>query len=312
MTALESIPHDFSAVDDDLHAPGETFYENETYWFSFFVPERSWGGWLYAGVRQNATVTHGGMWLWDESSGQPWEVPFCEQFQHLKLPTSPEPGLMVFPTGLTVRVVEPLMSYDLTYDDRSRVKVRLRFEAVEPPVPLRAGAPPYPKAHHFDQIGRVTGTIELDGEVTDVDNYAMRDRSWGPRVERGYKRVGYTWIGAADLSLLSYTAPEGDRDDVYTGYLRRDGKLARLASGTRDIQRAEDGSIASIRLEVEDELGRRLVAHGEPLSRLALPHASVVTWCTAVRWEVEGETHFGEDQDVWPAAEWRLRPWLTS
>ncbi|MCW2786109.1 MAG: hypothetical protein JWP74_2626 [Marmoricola sp.] len=310
MTLIDSVPHDFSAVDDDLHAPGASFYENETYWFSFFVPERRWGAWLYAGVRQNATVTHGGMWVWDDTSGQPWEAPFYEQFQHLKLPTSPEPGLMVFPTGLTVRVVEPLMSYDLAYDDRDRITVRLRFAAVEPPVPLRAGAPPYPKAHHFDQIGRVTGTVELDGEVTAIDSYAMRDRSWGPRVERGYQRIGYTWIGGPDLSVLSYTAPKDGRDDVYTGYLRRDGRLARLTSGTRSIERGNDGSIACLELEVEDELGRRITARGEALSRLALPHASVVTWCTAMRWTVEGHTLFGEDQDVWPVSQWRRRPWL--
>lgn len=310
MDIMESVPHDFTSVDDDLHEASPNFYENETYWFSFFVPEVGWGAWLYAGVRQTAGVTHGGMWLWDSTSSSPWEAPFYEQFQQLKLPTSPEPGLMVFPTGLTVRVVEPLTSYDLTYDDRKRVSVRLRFEAVEPPVPLLSGAPPYPKSSHFDQIGRVTGTVGLDGETTVVDNYAMRDRSWGPRVERGYRRVGYTWIGSKDLSMLSYTAPRDGRDDVYTGYLRRDSKLARLTSGTRQIYRDHDGAITSMRLDVEDESGRHLSAVAEPLSRLALPHSAVVTWCTALRWTVDGQTLYGEDQDVWPNNEWRQRPWL--
>jgi hypothetical protein len=311
VTTTETVPHEFTAVDDDLHSPSDSFYENETYWFSFFVPERRWGGWLYAGVRQNAGITHGGMWIWDETSGQPWEVPFYEQFQQLKLPTSPEPGLMVFPTGLTIRVIEPLMSYDLTYDDRQRANAELRFQAVEPPVPLRAGAPPYPKSHHFDQIGHVTGTITLDGETVDIDSHAMRDRSWGPRVERGYQRVGYTWLGSPELSLLTYTAPKAGRDDVYTGYLRRDGRLARVSEGTRSIERASDGAITSMELDITDELGRRLTTRGEPLSRLALPHAAVVTWCTAMRWTVDGETIYGEDQDVWPNTEWRQRPWLT-
>lgn len=65
-----------------------------------------------------------------------------------------------------------------------------RFEALEPPVPLRTGGPPYPKAHHFDQTGHVTGMITLDNEPIAVDCFAMRDRSWGPRPERGYRRVG--------------------------------------------------------------------------------------------------------------------------
>jgi hypothetical protein len=312
MDVTDSVPHAFTATDDELHEASDNFYENETFWFSFFVPERSWGAWLYAGVRQTAGVTHGGMWLWDETSSSPWEVPFYEQFQQLKLPTSPEPGLMVFPTGLQVRVIEPLVSYELSYEDRKRVSVRLRFDAVEPPVPLLSGAPPYPKSSHFDQIGRVTGTIVLDGEETRIDNYAMRDRSWGPRVERGYRRVGYTWIGGADLSLLSYTAPADGRDDVYTGYLRRDKKLARLTSGTRRIERDEHGAITRMRLDVVDEMGRQLTAEGHPLSRMALPHSAVVTWCTAMRWDADGETIYGEDQDVWPNAEWRQRPWLSA
>ena len=53
---------------------------------------------------------------------------------------------------------------------------RLRFEAVEPPVPLRTGEPPYPKARHFDQSGRVTGTVTRDGDPIAVDCYAMRNR----------------------------------------------------------------------------------------------------------------------------------------
>lgn len=73
--------------DDYLHPVSDNFYENETFWFSFFVPERNIGAWIYVGVRQNAGITHGGLWLWDDTAVEPWALPFYESFSALKLPT---------------------------------------------------------------------------------------------------------------------------------------------------------------------------------------------------------------------------------
>jgi hypothetical protein len=297
---------EFTAADDGLHAPGDSFYDNETFWFSFFVPERKIGAWLYVGVRQNAGVTAGGMWLWDERSAQPWDLPFFEQFAHLKLPTDRGPEHIAFPTGLTVDVREPLMSYDLTYNDRSRVEATLRFDALESPVALQTGAPPYPTAHHFDQTGRVTGQVRLDGEVLDVDCFAMRDRSWGPRTERGYKRVGYTWAASPELSMLSYTAPTTDSDDIYAGYVRRGDNVVRLTGGRRRIERdPKQGWVRSIDVEGICADGTTLTGHATAVSQMILPHATSVCVNSSLVWDFEGTIVHGEDQDVWPLREWR-------
>jgi hypothetical protein len=299
----------FTAADDGLHAPSDSFYDNETFWYSFFIPEWRIGAWLYAAVRQHPGVTAGGMWLWDDTAAVAHDVLFYEQFAHLKAPGNRGPTAMMFPTGLSIRVREPLMSYELGYEDRDRVSVRLRFDAVEPPVPLLRGARPYPKASHFDQIGHITGTVTLDGKQYEVDSYAMRDRSWGPRTERGYRRVGYTWLGSRDLSVLTYTAPEGDRDEVYTGYVRRGDNLRRAVGGTRQVQRdPTHGYLTAVDLTVTDESGATLAAHGTALSRIFLPHSTSICIATALEWTVDAETVFGEDQDVWPTKEWRARP----
>jgi hypothetical protein len=308
VTTTPSAVETFTAGDDGLHEPTDSFYDNETFWFSFFIPERRMGAWLYAGVRQHPGITHGGMWLWnDNGSMAACDAPFFDQFSHLKAPTTRGPELMEFPTGFSIRVREPLMSYDLTYDDRNRMRADLRFEAVEPPVALLPGAPPYPKASHFDQIGRVTGTVVLDGERIDVDNYAMRDRSWGPRTERGYRRVGYSWAGSQALSLLTYSSPTPDGDPIHTGYLRQGGVLSRIASGTRRVLREPGGHLTSIELDVTDVTGRSLTAHGRPLSDMTLGPSTSICICTALAWTIDGQTVFGEDQDVWPNHEWQSR-----
>ncbi|MGV0793199.1 DUF7065 domain-containing protein [Mycolicibacterium sp. XJ1819] len=303
-----TIENVFGPQDDALHPPGDSHYENETFWFSYFVPARRIGGWIYASVRQNAGVTAGGMWLWDDSSPHPMDAPFYEYFAHLKPPTQTGSGRIDFPTGMSVRVREPLMAYDVSYDDRDRMRAELRFDALEPPVPLRTGEPPYPKAHHFDQTGRVTGTIRLDGESIPVDCFAMRDRSWGPRPERGYRRVGYTWAAGPELSLLTFTAPsaEDSVEQIYSGYLRRGDRLDRLVAGTRRVERDPvEGWVVGIDVEAETEGGERISGYARGESRLLLSTANHICACTLLSWEVDGTRLAGEDQDVWPMHEWR-------
>jgi hypothetical protein len=298
----------FTVADDGLHTPSDNYYETETFWFSFFVPERAIGAWLYASIKHNAGGTAGGLWIWDARGSDPWDLPFYEQFAHLKAPKQAAAGRLEFPTGLTLEVRTPGMSYELGYNDRDRCTVNLRFDALEAPVPLRHGAPPYPKASHFDQTGHVVGHVLLDGERIDVDCYAMRDRSWGPRYERGYRRVGYSWAAAAGLSFLTYTAPDGaGPEHVYAGYVRRNGEVSQIVDGRREVHRdAEHGWVTGIDLEIVDERGRTTVAHADGTSRMILPHATSVCVNTSLRWTVDGDQVDGEDQDVWPIKEWRL------
>jgi hypothetical protein len=300
--------HGLAASDDGLHDPSDSFYDNETFWFSFFVPERHLGGWLYTGVRQHPGLTTGGLWIWDDSGVNPADIPFYENFSYLKQPAERGPQHLAFPNGMSVTVREPLMAYDLGYDDRDRVKVDLRFDAVEPPVSLRRGERPYPKAAHFDQTGHVTGTLTLDGERIEVDCHAMRDRSWGPRTERGYRRVGYTWLASPGLSVLCYTSPAAEQDEIHAGYLRRDATVRGLVGGTRDVQRdRQHGWVSGMRIDAKTDEGQRVQAEGVALSRMILPSATSLCINTAMRWTVEGVTIHGEDQDVWPLADWRTR-----
>lgn len=303
--------HEFTPADDGLHPGNGDFYATETFWFSFFVPERDLGGWLYASVRPEAGVSAGGLWIWDGTGTAPWELPFYENFAWLRPPTQPSPGRIDFPTGLGVATREPLTAYDLTYTDRDRVRVSLAFDATEPPVPLRSGAPPYPRARHFDQTGRVRGSVDLDGERIEVDCHAMRDRSWGRRVERGYPRVGYSWAADAGLSLLAYSHPSGDgtsADVIHSGYLRVGDRVAHLREGTREVRRdPATGWVVAMEIDAQDATGRRVRCHGRARSRMVLPGATSVCVNTAMTWTVDGREVHGEDQDVWPLAAYRAR-----
>lgn len=65
------------------------------------------------------------------------------------------------------------------------------------------------KKNHFEQGGRLTGVIEIDGDSRKVDFPSMRDHSWGIRKWSGWKR--HVWIGgmlenneAFNLSMVQY------------------------------------------------------------------------------------------------------------
>jgi hypothetical protein len=296
---------EFAADDDGPHARSGSFYDTETFWYSFFVPERALGGWIYTSVRPAAAVCAGGAWIWDHSATEPWKIPFYENFSWLRLGAQPEaPAHLTFPTGTRITVREPLMSYELAHDDRDRLRIDLCFEALEAPVPLRSGAPPYPKAHHFDQTGHVTGTIVLDGESIPVDCYAMRDRSWGPRPERGYRRIGYVWAASPDTTFLTYSLPTVDADDIHTGYLRVGERVARIVSGRRLVERDPvENWVTAMTVEAVDEFGRELHAEGRALSRLVLPGSTSICINTSMEWTIDRATVHGEDQDVWPMKE---------
>jgi hypothetical protein len=167
----------------------------------------------------------------------------------------------------------------------------------------------------------VTGRVVLDGEAIDVDCYATRDRSWGPRPQgpdprkppaaprperprRPPEGVGYPFATAsATESWLAYTRPtvvDGvASDELSTGYLLRDGVYGHLVSGRRRTWLDPDTRwIRRIELEAVDEHGRELEAEGELVARHGPPGASSGTGL--FRWRWDGLEAWGEDQTYAP------------
>ena len=302
-----------TAADDGFHPPGDDRLATETAWFSFFVPERGLGGWLYTRAMPNLGLCQGGAWVWDRSGHLPWEVPYYAYLTCAEL--DPDSDLRDFSGGhgVRIRAVEPLRSYEVGYQGRGgRLVADLRFEALHAPHVVAHGEPPFTAAHHFDQLGRVTGEVRLNGEMLEVDCVTMRDRSWGPRSERKTLRMGYAWAGDHETGFLAYSEDEsrdGGTSTVTRGYLWQDGALTRLAGGRRVDTRDEHGLLQTIELVMVDASGRETTARGTVVSRLALPHAVRTTWTSLVEWDTGSGRGpvWGEDQDVWMHDAWRAR-----
>jgi len=72
-----------SAADDGFHAPGDDPWFFESSWWSFYVPERDLGAWIYHWVRPNQSTQGGGCWIYDATTPFHLEVPYYACYENL-------------------------------------------------------------------------------------------------------------------------------------------------------------------------------------------------------------------------------------
>ncbi|MFT5391685.1 MAG: hypothetical protein ACI8PT_001880 [Gammaproteobacteria bacterium] len=295
---------EFTERDDRFHFDimGDDWWATETAWFSFHDAERRLGGWFYTMARPNIGIISGGAWVWDHTAHLPWEVPYSANYTALPIPADQDLDDILLPTGVSIKVIEPCMSYALGYDDEGRFQANLRFDGVMPPEPLTATGSTFGSAHHFDQIGRVSGSIVLHGESIDIDCLAIRDRTWGRRPENRPRQAGYiTGAASAEHGFLAVTNVRPEGDQVAYGFLRREGRTIGLAGGERRcIRDPQTGFTDRLELDAIDNEGRELHAVGEVVSRIIINRHTFIDANSLVRWQMGDEIGWGEEQDMWP------------
>lgn len=317
-------------ADDGWHGHSPHWWETETAWFTFNVPERKMCGSLYVKARSVQETCDGGAWLWDDSDAdslydvQPVGLSFPNRGGDLRDLTAPN--------GVHIEVLEPLMKYHTTYSDPGKFEADLVHEGIIPPHSHPIGAWPYWNSRHLDQPMHITGTIVVNGEEIAVDSYSIRDRSWGPRPEgptppdKKLAPGSWTFNPRPARALLPYSvgymyatqdAQEGwlvgtsplqdergelsDELDPGAGYLLRGGVYAPLVRGHRETKIDPTNKwVTRVHIEGIDALGRTLVSDGEPLSRWG----SQPGGCALFRWTWDdGCVGYGEDETGAPI-EW--------
>lgn len=298
----------FTAADDGFHfaSMSDRWWETETAWFSFHDAQRHLGGWVYVMVRPNIGTVAGGAWVWDAAAHLPWEVLYNTNYTALRLPEDQDLTDIELPTGVRLRMLEPLTSYAIGYHDPGRLEMDLRFDAVMPPQPLASVTSSFGHLSHFDQVGRVIGRITLHGEQIPIDCFSMRDRSWGPRPEHRPRRTAYvTGVADAGNSFLMLTSHESGIDVTTHGFLCRDGEIHPLIGGARTVDRDPDGGwVSEVRVSGTDAAGRTFGAVGRPLSHITINRHSMIDSNSLLEWDLDGLRAWGEDQDLWPIHEW--------
>jgi hypothetical protein len=292
--------HEYPLTDDNFHAPlTDEWWEHETVWFWWFVPEKQLGCWVYHYIRPNIGVAGGGVLVFDPSAWFYMETPYYYSYSNTPMPEERDLRDFTFPGGSRIEMVEPLRHYRLTFQDHDTIRYAVDWHAVMPPWVSVSDELP----RHFDQFGRVTGELELHGERMAIDCYAMRDRSWWHQRPEQWKvgsgGGGYI-TGMADPQTAFFGSGPG-------GFLVLDGVRLPLVSGTRRRERDPDhGFTRRIIVTGVDSDGRELEAVGDALSRVATPIVGVhgVVWQNLVRYTINGVPGWGDDQDAWPISMW--------
>ncbi len=299
---------EITASDDSFHFAqmGDRWWMTETAWFSFCIPERKMGGWFYTMVRPNIGTVSGGVWVWDDNATLPWEAPYSSNLTVMPLQDGADLNKVTLRNGVSIETLEPLTAYRIGYEDGDIIKADMCFEAVMPPRPLRKPGSAFGDLTHFDQFGRMTGTLTLHGEEIAVDCLAMRDRSWGPRPEHRPRKSAYvSGIASAEDCFLFVSKANDLSDQLAYGFMIRDGDIGDLVEGTRRVERdPQTGFATRIVIEGVDEHGRTLHATGERLSGITLIRHSFIDHNGLIAWTINGKIGHGEDQDMWPVHDW--------
>lgn len=291
--------------DDNFHPPkDEDPFWTETAWFGFHVPERKLSGQVYPFFRPNQRVAACAVLIWNHQGGELNTALYARQVWHLPMPDSPLTNIQL-PNGLHYECLEPRSHFRIKYQDPGGedVGIDLEYKSIMEPNHDGHG--------HFDQAGRVTGTIRIDGEDIAVDCFGMRDRSWGRRLEfgrntvkHGGQQLGYGFATADanhGFHVLGLDKGRGVCEIVH-GYYLRDGKLERVRQGVREVLKRDPatGAQTAVRVTGVDDSGRSFEAVGQcanSFSYLMNPNVWVAACLT--EWHFDGVKAWGEDHDNW-------------
>jgi hypothetical protein len=292
------------------HPRSEDPFWNESSWFGFMIPERKIDAYFYVWHRPNMNLIAAGIAIWDDIGTEPHNCLYHDWFNFN--PAGAETDMFQYQlrNGMSCELIEPLWEYRLRHDSPT-CQVDLNWRGIDAPVNLHWG---HEKegydvfgGFHYEQFGRVNGTITVEGETIGVDCHHIRDRSWGPRPHLPYMGRGGVELAWASertsfcttMGLLKSTTPIGEPsvEPPDYGQFTKDGILGRVVGGERRVvERAADGRPQRIVIVLVDEHGRDFHADGRVVNCLKWNDLWFCHWCL-VDWTIEGSQAWGESQD---------------
>lgn len=288
----------------------------ESSWFSFAVPERDLGGLIWTHFRPNQNCLCGGPAVWDKSGELVWEFRYFDwqamrPMPHGRYGVDYDKYDYTTDWSLTVKMLEPMRRYRITYD-RAGFKLDLVFTAVSEPNIMNAGPVDIMKRAfrlHFEQPGRIEGWIELDGERIAVDCFGVRDGGHGPRNLETAAPGGYCWSTADEKTGFHILAPNALTHEAKAvgGYVLKDGTISHIVEGVRRVVERDGPRPIRVEVEARDALGRELHATGREHAHakfMLFPERG--QWWQLFKWDYEGFTDaVGEDQEYYGIHEFR-------
>jgi hypothetical protein len=326
--AADAAANAANTADELFHPVGEHQSWSESYYFNFVDPDTGVGAFTRMGFRPNdgwadalhAVYLPGGRVAFTYGR----RTDLTPEVVAGLGPVDPAVG------NLTLRRGEAFKRWDIVYSgdaqdladpsvmlaatrDRpegwhrpAHLEMSVAFEAISEPHYAVGGA-----QGHFEQTGRVHGTIRLGDERWDVNAYGVRDKSWGPRTWQGpsgsaAKQSGpaevesgcfLNWFSmnfGADLALGGAVGRTGDGTFRGKGWIQRDGETLDLNDVTMTTVYDPTNPLLheSVQLRGVDSAGASIVVDGTVLTicPTKIPRRDGVTFVNEglARFETDG------------------------
>lgn len=296
--------------DEFLHpiGPDADARLTETQYFCFNIPSAGINGEIYVWLHPVSGVVSGGLWIWQ--GNKPWHIAADYHNYQLFMPMPAQIGDYALPNGLTIKVLEPLKSFLVTFADAARdTSLRLQLTAIMPPAGRGNGG-------HLTQAMRTRGELMLRGQHHRIDGFATRDRSWGePRSEAVQGGPPWSWTtGVFDENFAFHVTAFDSRElhpewegrydsagaNLLWGYVWKDSRLVGLKRVTQRCLTEEDGvTPRRIELALVDTEGREFSIQGTSVARCPwMAWLNQQTFFCLTRWECEGRVGWGDIQHV--------------
>lgn len=268
---FEPVPPENDYILSKDHAPPGL--ENETYWFSFDLPELGIIGNVYCWIHTQLRMASAGVMIWQGVKRYYHQAEHFNYQQFLPYPLVTDDGVDVPEIGLKIRIVEPHVRHEIHYDDPdTNTSLRLQTRGLMPAVKA-VGRP------HLEQAMHVSGEMVLNGQRHAVNANSMRDRSWrGKRPEASAKHPPIAYVngisldGTVAFNFCGSDDPDrgadwADRYDIpksalfLEGWVHREGRLHKIVGMSRVTVRDPDdfNRVLSWECTLQDEDGRQHV-----------------------------------------------------
>ncbi len=199
---------------------------------------------------------------------------------NFNVPAEPEEERLCF-GPMKLEQIEALQQWRLRYD-AEEFYADLLFTAVHPPFSwaaanlwMESSSDPQLDSHHFDQLGRYTGSVWIDERDLKIDTLGFRDRMWGWGGRKHWQSYLIMWAAFSEDCVTNVAVQRfDDGRQSLVGYLHMDGTSSLLQRATVDVDWHPHRwkTVSRTNTRVQDVLGREFEFSGRPQGILDTAH----------------------------------------
>ena len=274
------------------HKMAEDGRESATH--QFVLPQYGIAGFYYPTVRANGHAK-GRLHLF----GPALDAPIEEEVEQVVSDDMDFDDWRFGPLLMAVR--EPFKTIDLGWAG-DRVQFEGQWTAIHPPYAFSMhpkGNPPYYGDDRTEQHGVIRGNLRVDGKDYPLNDFMIRDHSWGPRVW-GLNQH-YKWFHATTKKASVHFFEMMSFGQVETrGYLFKDGVMNHVASIDYAIEYDDHMMQDRFQVTVTDMQGRSVFIDCKAFAKYSLDLDPIVLLNEAVvTATIDGEAGTGWCEFCW-------------